>query len=163
MGSLTLFGFPANEKLAGGKASDKKFTPVSFHEPVFERIREKLRTNFVKQSKSSYSSSDGKIGLVISISKQHPPFNSQFDSRYWFAFHPHQETFLGPFDEAYACYGCGNERKVFMVPFPFLKDRLDLIWKTKGTEREYTHIVIYQKDDKYYLRTNTDERRNGRV
>jgi len=41
LGSLTLFGFPANEKLAGGKASDKKFTPVSFHEPVFERIREK--------------------------------------------------------------------------------------------------------------------------
>lgn len=141
-------------KLKGEPNKDKKFTPVSFHEPAFDRIRERLKVNFIKQSKSAYSSNDGKTGIIISISKQHPAFNSQFDARYWFAFHPHQEAFLEKFDESFACYGCGDEKKVFMIPLTFLKPKLKNMWKTKNADREYTHIVIYQKTDKYFLRTN---------
>jgi len=140
------------------KREKEKVAPVSFHEPVFIKIRDKLKANFIKQSKSSYSSSDGKIGLIISISKQHPPFNSQFDARYWFAFHPHQESFLEKYEKSYACYGCGEEKNIFMIPLAFMKTKINDMWKTKNGERDYKHIVIYRKEGKFYLRTNIDEK-----
>lgn len=140
------------------KIKKEKVAPVSFHEPVFIKIREKLKANFIKQSKSSYSSNDGKIGVIISISKQHPPFNSQFDARYWFAFHPHQESFLEKYAEGYACYGCGEEKNVFMIPLSFMKTKTKNMWKTKNGERDYKHIVIFRKEGKFYLRTNIDEK-----
>ncbi len=133
----------------------ERTTPVNFHEPVFIKIREKLKVNFIKQSKSSYSSNDGKIGIIISISKQHPPFNSQFDARYWFAFHPHQESFLEKYEESYACYGCGEAKIIFMIPLSFMKTKIKDMWKTKRGDSDYKHVVIYRKEGKYYLRTFT--------
>jgi hypothetical protein len=140
------------------KEIKEKVAPVSFHEPVFIKIRDKLKANFIKQSRSSYSSNDGKIGVIISISKQHIPSNSQFDARYWFAFHPYQEIFLEKYEESYACYGCGEEKNVFMIPLSFMKSKINDMWKTKSGERDYKHIVIFRKGNKFFLRTNINDK-----
>jgi hypothetical protein len=140
------------------KIKKERVAPVSFHEPVFNKIKQRINANFIKQSRSSYSSTDGKIGIIISISKEHPPFNSQFDARYWFAFHPHQEAFLGKYEEGYACYGCGEEKNVFMIPISFMNTKTKDMWKTKNSENDYKHIVIYRKEGKFYLRTNIDDK-----
>jgi hypothetical protein len=92
------------------------------------------------------------------ITKQHPAFNNQFDARYWFAFHPHQDAFLSKYQNAYACYGCGDEKHVFMLPLSFLKPKLNDMWKTKNEEKDYKHIVIFRKNGKYFLRTNINEK-----
>lgn len=136
----------------------EKRVRVSFQQPVLDSVRSKLNSGFIKQSRSSYSSNDGNIGIVISISKQHPAFNSQFDARFWFAFHPHQDAFLQKFRDGYACYGCGDERTIFMIPFTFLKTKLGDMWKTENGERDYKHIVIYRKDGAFFLRTNIDDK-----
>jgi hypothetical protein len=143
---------------SGKGEKEKKFTPVSFHEPVLEKVRAKLKLNFIKNSKSSYFSTDGTTGLVISISKQHPAFNSQFDARFWFAFHPHQDLFLEKYKTSFACYGCGNENNIFVMPFVFLKSKLPDMRETKTSDREYKHIVIYRKEERYFLRTNIDDK-----
>lgn len=136
--------------------NEKKFTPVNFHEPIYELIKKTLGNNFIKQTKSSYSSTDSEIGIVISISKQHPPYNSHFDSRYWFAFHPHQNNFLLKYRKAYVCYGCGDEKHSFLLPFDYLEPKLNFMWQTKNADREYKHIVIYHNNEGYFLRTNID-------
>jgi len=136
----------------------EKAANVSFHEPVFSKIKERLTANFIKQSRSSYSSTDGKIGIVISISKQYPPSNSQFDAKYWFAFHPYQQLFLEKYQEGYACYGCGEAKNVLMIPLSFMKQQINYMWKTKKGEMEYKHIVIYRKESKFYLRTTIDDK-----
>jgi hypothetical protein len=139
-------------------ADKEKVAPVNFQKPVLAKITEKLKTDFIKQSRSSYSSIDGKNGILISISKQHPAFNNQFDARYWFAFHPHQDIFLSKYQNGYACYGCGDEKHVFMIPLSFLKPKLNDMWKTKNEEKDYKHIVIYRKNGTFYLRTNINEK-----
>jgi len=139
-------------------ADKEKTSPVSFQQPILAKISEKLRAAFIKQSRSSYSSVDGKTGILISISKQHPAFNSQFDARYWFAFHPHQDTFLSKYQISYVFYGCGDEKHIFMLPLSFLKPKLNDMWKTKNAEKDYKHIVIYRKNGKYFLRTNINEK-----
>jgi hypothetical protein len=136
----------------------EKVPPVSFQHPILVKISDNLKTDFIKQSRSSFSSIDGNTGILISISKQHPSFNSQFDARYWFAFHPHQDVFLSKFQISYVCYGCGDEKHIFMLPLSFLKPKLNDMWKTKNEERDYKHIVIYRKNRKFFLRTNINEK-----
>ncbi len=138
-----------------GPGSPKK-APVNFHEPVLKKVSAKLGVSFIKQTKSAYASTTKLIGINISVSKTHPPYNSQFDARYWFAFHPHQEAFLEKFPEGYACYGCGNEDNVFALPLQFMKARKPDMWVSKKGDREYQHVVIYRKGDTFYFRTNVD-------
>ncbi|WPL12478.1 hypothetical protein [Thiorhodovibrio litoralis] len=138
----------------------EKTKPVSFHGPVFQKAKEELKLNFIKKSRSSYASTDESVGLIVSISKKHKSFNSQFDARYWFAFHPHQDTFLSKYKARYICYGCGSAKSVFMLPSEFLFPRLENMWKTNKEERLYTHIVIYQKDNQFFLRTNIEEKQH---
>lgn len=140
----------------GEKQEKTKSVPVNFQEPVFNKVKAHLGKTLIKQTRSSFSSSDGNTGVIISLSKQHPPFNSQFDSRYWFALHAHQSLFLSKYENSYACYGCGNPDHVFVIPFRFLKERLENMWKTQNDDREYKHIVIYRKENKFFLRSNPD-------
>lgn len=136
----------------------RKRTRSSFQEPVLSKIQSKLGVGFVKQSRSSFASNDGSIGVIISVSKQHPAFNNQFDARYWFAFHPHQDVFLSNFSKGYACYGCGSENTIFMIPVDFLRERLVYMWKTDNGDRYYKHVVIYRNNERYFLRTNIDDK-----
>jgi hypothetical protein len=130
----------------------------SFQEPVLSKIQSKTGISFFKKSRSSYSSNDASIGIIISISKEHPAFNNQFDARYWFAFHPHQDAFLKNFSKGYACYGCGSENIIFMIPIEFLRKRLEYMWKTDNGDRDYKHVVIYRNNERYFLRTNIDDK-----
>ena len=138
--------------------ADPKKKPVSFYAPIVEKVRAKIGSNLIKKTKSSYESSESGYGIVLSISKTHPPFNSAFDARYWFAFHPHQRAFLEHYEKKYVCYGCGDESHAFMLPFEFLEPKLKYMWETKNDTKEYQHIVIYRNNGKYFLRTTVDEK-----
>lgn len=152
---LIEYGSPATEKTESEPT--ERAAPASFHQPALEKIKAKLSVGLIKQSRSTYSSNDGTTGIVVSISKQHPPFNNQFDARYWFAFHPHQEAFLDKFQNGYACYGCGDEQTIFAIPLTFIRPKLNDMWKTKNGEKDYKHIVIYRREGKYFLRTNIND------
>ena len=137
----------------------EKAKPVNFHELVINKIADKLNTHLIKQSRSSYTTTDGKIGIVISISKQYPPFNSKFDARFWFALHAYQKSFLEKYEDGYVCYGCGDEKNVFMIPLDFMKQKLnDLKWQTKSEGRDYKHIVIYREAAIFKLRTTIEDK-----
>lgn len=137
-------------------AARTRTKPVSFHGPVLQKAEKKTGKKFIKNSKSSYYSDDQTTGLLVSLSKAHPSYNSAFQARYWFAFHPHQRTFLEKYPNAYVSYGCGSAEKVVLLPLPFLIDRLDGMWETANGERPYKHIVIYQEGERLLLRTNVD-------
>lgn len=143
-------------------ATTERTEPVKFHLPVLAKIQKITNKNYIKQTKTSYVSSDKQTGIVISVSKKHEPANSQYESRYWFAFHSYQEKYLDGFNEAFVCFGCGSDEIVFMIPLAYLKTIEDLMWRTKNEEKgsEYKHIVIFGKGNKFYLRTNIEKQEN---
>jgi hypothetical protein len=145
-------------KVEPDSKTEARNKPVSFYAPIAERVSAKIKSNLIKKTKSSYESSEGGYGIVLSISKTHPPFNSSFDARYWFAFHPHQKVFLEHYEKKFVCYGCGDESHTFMLPYEFLEPKLKFMWETKNETKEYQHIVIYRSEGKYFLRTTIDEK-----
>lgn len=128
--------------------TEKKFTPVSFHAEVAERIQKKLNTDLVRQSKTAYHSHEKSLGVNLAISKAHAAGTNR---KYWFAFHPHQREFLRAYDESYVAFGCGSPEKVFMVPFKEFEPLLERLWTTEREDRMYWHIVIYDKEGRHQL------------
>lgn len=128
--------------------------PVSFQAPVLKKVEKYLDKKFIKTTKSSFYSDDQSTGLLISISKEHQPFNSAFDARYWFAFHPHQEKYLIKYEKSFVCYGCGSVENSFLLPLNFLLQKLGDMWETSNKNKTYKHVVIYRENEKFFLRTN---------
>lgn len=130
------------------KSPEEKSIPVNFHEECISRLHEKLKINLIKQSRISFTSKDKTTGLICAISKPHK--QGQYE-KFWFAFHPHQNEFLKSVTNAYVAYGCGSPDKLFLIPFeeftPFIKN----FWTTENEERMYWHVVIHERNKKFYL------------
>ncbi len=130
------------------KAPEEKATPVNFHEECISRIQEKLGINLIKQSRISFTNKDKTTGLICAISKPHK--QGQHD-KFWFAFHPHQNDFLKGVSNAYVAYGCGSPDKLFLIPYKEFEPLIKNFWTTENEDRMYWHVVIHDRDKKYFM------------
>jgi hypothetical protein len=140
---------PSNTTAQNSDESNQnsRSAPVSFHQDCADRMEQTLSAPLIKESRSGYRSSDGTIGIVLSISKPH---QTGTHTRYWFSFHPHQEEFLKPFNTAYLALGCGSSDVLFLIPiedFLAIRPRLGT---TERPDKIYWHIVIYARPDGDY-------------
>jgi hypothetical protein len=127
-----------------------KFTPVAFHDACIARIEQHLGQSLLKQTRVSYCSSDGRIALICSISKEH---NRNGQVSYWFAFHPHQQEFLEDAEQAYIALGCGSAQTILMIPYLEFSSRLEGMHVTNLDDRFYWHISVYQEGNELVLHT----------
>jgi hypothetical protein len=116
---------------------DKKFTPVAFHDECIERVEEHLRASLVKHSRASFKSADEHTKVLCAVSRYH-----ERAKRYWFAFHPHQDTFLTGAENAFVAYGCGDANTLFLIPYSEFKPWLQYFNRTEATDKSYWHVKI---------------------
>lgn len=122
--------------------------PVDFHEACISRFGAKERIALVRQSRSMYVSPDQSIGIVCAVSKQH----TQRGGMFWFAFHPHQDSFLTNIKHGYLVLGCGSPERILAIPYQKLKPLLGDLWTTeRDNGARYWHIRLCQQDDKLLL------------
>lgn len=130
------------------KSSDEKVTPVSFHEECLKRIQAKLNINLIKQTRIAYTDKDKTTGLICAISKPHK--QGQFQ-KYWYAFHPHQKEFLENLNNAYVAFGCGSPDNIFIIPYKEFEPLIKNFWTTTTDDRMYWHVVIHNRDKKFFI------------
>lgn len=131
----------ANEQSETQMSDAPKSAPVAFHEACVQRIQSKLKVTLVKRSRSGYTSPDNNVALNCSVSKEHNP---EANPNYWFAFHPHQQSFLKKHQIAYVAFGCGTSTNLILVPYAVFESWLQHTWITESGERTYWHVVIYR-------------------
>lgn len=136
------------------KVGGVKATPVAFHDACIKRIQAKLALSFVKRSRSGYSTPDNSVALNVSVSKEHSP---EANPNYWFAFHPHQQTFLKKHSLAYVAFGCGSSERLILVPYKDFEPWLKHTWTTENGERTYWHVAVYRDGEKYSFRMKKGE------
>ncbi len=130
------------------KSPEDKAIPVNFHEECLLRIQEKIKINFIKQTRISYTDKDKRTGLICSISKPHK--QGQYE-KFWFAFHPHQNEFLRTLDNAYIAYGCGSPDNLLLIPYKYFEPLIKNFWTTENEDRMYWHVVIHYRENKYLI------------
>ncbi len=136
------------KKIRNFPPQSERDSPVSFNEGCFEKAKKFLKINLLKQTKTSYSTSDKSTGLICSVSKL---YNQGKNIKYWYAFHPHQQEFLNEFTDKYVVLGCGSAKNTLVIPFkdfePFLKN----CGITERPGKMYWHVVIHFRDNKYLI------------
>jgi len=130
------------------KSSGKNTTPVNFHEECLKRIQDKLNVNLIKQSRISYTNKEKTEGLICAISKPHKQGKFQ---KFWFALHPHQNDFLKNLDIGFVAYGCGSPDNIFLIPYKIFEPLIKNFWITENEDRMYWHVVIHQRDKKFFM------------
>jgi hypothetical protein len=130
------------------KFSDERPSPVNFNEACFMKVQEKLGINLVKQTRVSYSNQDKSTALICAVSKEYQ--QGQF-TKFWFAFHPHQQEFLNEFQNSYVAFGCGKPEDTLLIPFKEFEPFLQNCGTTENEERMYWHIVIHFREKKYLI------------
>lgn len=137
----------ANEKNSR-EFSDERPSPVNFNEACFTKVQERLGINLIKQTRISYANFEKSTAAICAVSKEYQV--GQF-TRYWFAFHPHQQEFLNTFQNSFVAFGCGNPENTLLIPFkefePFLKN----CGTTDNEEKMYWHIVIHFRAEQYLI------------
>jgi hypothetical protein len=130
------------------KFSDERPSPVNFNEACFMKVQDMLRVNLVKQTRVSYSNQDKSTALICAVSKEYE--QGQF-TKFWFAFHPHQQEFLNEFQNSYVAFGCGKHEDTLLIPFKEFEPFLQNCGTTENEERMYWHIVIHYREKKYLI------------
>jgi hypothetical protein len=129
-------------------AKEEKQTPMKFHDLCIERINKLYGKQFIKLSKSTYESNDKTTGISLAVSKTYLSGNTV---SYWYSFHTYQEDFLKDYKNSYACFGCGDENTVIIIPAAkFIELKKNFTTTTKG-ERTYWHVWIFKKDETFEL------------
>lgn len=129
-------------------SSTERNTPVNFNEECFLRAQTKLGINLVKQTRVSYSNQEKSTALICAVSKEYE--QGQY-TKFWFAFHPHQQEFLNEFQNSYVAFGCGSPTDTLLIPFQDFKPFLENCGTTENEERMYWHIVIHFRDNKFQI------------
>jgi len=129
-------------------SSGERTTPVNFNVECFLRVQSKLGINLVKQTRVAYSNQEKSTAIVCAVSKEYK--QGQY-TRFWFAFHPHQQEFLSEFRNSYVAFGCGSATDTLLIPYKDFYPFLENCGTTENEERMYWHIVIHYRDEKFLI------------
>lgn len=131
-----------------GAVSESSLERADFHAACVDRIRSRFVRPLVRQSKTKYVTSDGKLALTCSVSKE---YGTSARKEFWFAFHTNQRQYLRRADDAYVLFGCGSPDRTFLVPFDTWNALLDTLNTTQRQDRMYWHVKIVKEAGRYEL------------
>jgi len=137
------------EKSPNVPATEKKFTPVSFHEACAARIGGHLHVDLLKRSKAVFSTPNEGLVVICAISRE---YENKDSKGYWFAFHPHQAQRLDDAPTAYISFACGSPDKLLLIPYPVFRPIVPTLNVTELEDRNYWHVQIFDEDGEMMLR-----------
>jgi len=143
---------PLDDSVTGGGASTEAHYESAGDGAAQIRILGKeLGATFVRKSRSTWTSADGTRRAVCAVSKQHGAGGKH---SFWFAFHPHQEVFLGGGNPAssWLVLGCGARPGVVAVPYSVFQSWLPDLWTTtRENGKKYWHVRLHVIDGKLMM------------
>src|SRR5690606_5937386 len=85
--------------------------PAAFHNECIQRISSYLSTPLIKEGRSTYKGSNTSARVLSLVSKEYPN-KIKNATRYWYAFHPYQKSFLEDHNSSYIALGCGSSQSI---------------------------------------------------
>lgn len=119
---------------------------IKFADKCVLRLAKSQEIELVKVGRSTYITSDGKKGFVITTSKA---YKQGKRDKYWFAYRRNPLEELKKCDEQYVVYGCKDENTMVILPVPFIEKNIDRLNVSKDDEGTITHwhIVLFKDTD----------------
>jgi hypothetical protein len=107
---------------------------------ALEALGKRDHVALIAHKRVQYWSADKKVRVVCPVSKQYDT------GGYWYAFHPHQQSFLVEADRSYLVLGCVGSKVAYALPYHVMAGLLPYLNKTEKTDRSYWHIHLERSE-----------------
>lgn len=123
------------------KESNKR---VKFADKCVIKLAQEMNCELVKVGRSTYISTDGSKGYVITTSKAYRQGNRE---KYWFAYRRNPLGDLKKCKEKYVVYGCKDENTMICLPVSEIEKSLDRLNLSTDEDGMITHWhMVFFKD-----------------
>jgi hypothetical protein len=124
----------------GGRKQDRT-DPVLMNtkrNTILRLLEGKYSVRLKRRSAAIYRSDDNEVGIVCTMSKWHAK-----NENYWYAYHPHQDEFLGTTKQGYFVLGMMDLEEAIVLPVEVIRQNLDKLNMTTTPDgRSYWHIHV---------------------
>ena len=133
-------------------------TPSEVISEIRDRIIEAAAVKFgeplIKKTRAMYWSPSHEIRVACTISKR---YESQGIFKYWYAYHPSWDVFLGEGSSAALVLGCVDLDVAFVLPLDVIRGALKYLNVTEKSEDDrYWHLKSLEPEaGKYFLQVPT--------
>ena len=117
---------------------------VKFADKCVVRLAQEVDDELIKMGRSTYMTSDGKKGFVLTTSKAYQQGNRD---KYWFAYRRNPLEDLKNCEEVYVVYGCKDESTMVSLPVSLIEEHIDALNISKDDDVKITHWhMVFFKD-----------------
>ena len=117
---------------------------VKFADKCVVRLAQEVGNELIKMGRSTYMTSDGKKGFVLTTSKAYKQGNRD---KYWFAYRRNPLEDLKKCEEVYVVYGCKDESTMVSLPVSLIEEHIDALNVSKDDDGKITHWhMVFFKD-----------------
>lgn len=100
------------------------------------KLAQKIGSELVKVGRSTYMTTDGKKGFVLTTSKAYKQGNRD---KYWFAYRRNSLDDLKKCDEVFVVYGCKDESTMVSLPVSLIEEHVDALNVSKDDDGKVIH------------------------
>lgn len=117
---------------------------VKFADKCVVRLAQEVGNKLIKMGRSTYMTSDGKKGFVLTTSKAYKQGNRD---KYWFAYRRNPLEDLKKCEEVYVVYGCKDESTMVSLPVSLIEEHINALNISKDDDGKITHWhMVFFKD-----------------
>lgn len=117
---------------------------VKFADKCVVRLAQEVGNELIKMGRSTYMTSDGKKGFVLTTSKAYKQGNRD---KYWFAYRKNPLEDLKKCEEVYVVYGCKDESTMVSLPVSLIEEHINALNISKDDDGKITHWhMVFFKD-----------------
>ena len=119
---------------------------VKFSDKCALRLAQSQGTELVKVGRSTYVTTNGKKGFVITTSKAYKQGKRE---KYWFAYRRNPLDDLKNCEEQFVLYGCKDENTMVLLPVSFIEEHIDGLNSSKDEDGTiiHWHVVLFKDED----------------
>lgn len=126
------------------KSKTTESKKVKFADKCVVRLVQEVGSELRKMGRSTYMTSDGKKGFVLTTSKAYKQGNRD---KYWFAYRRNPLEDLKKCEEVFVVYGCKDESTMVSLPVSLIEEHIDALNISKDDDGKITHWhMVFFKD-----------------
>lgn len=126
------------------KVKSTESKKVKFADKCVIRLAHEVGSELIKMGRSTYMTSDGKKGFVLTTSKAYKQGNRD---KYWFAYRRNPLEDLKKCEEIFVVYGCKDESTMVSLPVSLIEEHIDALNISKDDDGKITHWhMVFFKD-----------------
>jgi hypothetical protein len=152
VGASTIEAEPPSETVSADCDEDSSYKQEHTPKSILDSVRGEAiaalsvreGVSLIAHKRAQFWSGDKSVRAVCPVSKRYRT------GYYWYAFHPHQRSFIAEAQKGFLLLGCLDSDVTYALPSKVIEELVPYLNTTENDDRVYWHIHLQPSDDLGY-------------